>query len=120
MANCLAPECEVGAIVTISGTTADGTVLTMFEAVKLMIVTPLADAQVYSVELCPDYAPNCGNVARGTAQIGDSCYTPCALAFNGGYWCPTTADLSGDGGTPWGWCAAPGQFETNKLILTLL
>jgi hypothetical protein len=61
-----------------------------------------------SSHLCPPYSPGCGNTWTGTAEVGQPCYEACQV--NSGdnpptRWCPTTSDLSGNDGTPWGWCS---------------
>ena len=65
-----------------------------------------AAEKVVSVDLCPTYVPACANTwVQAGAAVGDACTAPCAANSDGTRWCPTTADHSGNQGTPWGWCA---------------
>jgi|EP01043_Picozoa_sp_COSAG02_P049045 hypothetical protein len=60
--------------------------------------------------LCPPYAPTCGNTwTSAGATVGDPCTIACATNADGTRWCPTTADTSGNEGTPWGWCAKTAE-----------
>jgi predicted ferric reductase len=67
-------------------------------------VRPFVGQVVMSVDLCPPYKPECGNLLQPGASVGDSCDIPCT-EWASALWCPTTDDHSGDAGTPWGWCA---------------
>ena len=65
-----------------------------------------AAEKVVSVDLCPTYVPACANTwVQAGAAVGDACTAPCATNSDATRWCPTTADHSGNQGTPWGWCS---------------
>ena len=84
-------------------------------AVVLALHAQLAGAleKVISVDLCPPYSPGCANTwVQVGASAGDTCTMDCKV--NAGdtpptRWCSTSADQTGNAGTPWGWCAqTPG------------
>ena len=61
-------------------------------------------------DLCPPYLPGCANTWTSVgATVGDPCTIACATNADATRWCPTTADPSGNDGTPWGWCAKSAE-----------
>ena len=73
-------------------------------ATEKIIAVPTAGA------LCPPYAPTCQNTwTAAGSNVGDPCTIPCQANADGTRWCPTTADTSGNEGTPWGWCSKTAE-----------
>merc|ERR1712110_158154 len=61
--------------------------------------TPAPATTVYSIALCPDYAPSCGSGNAPSASVGDTCTSECKEHGNA-WFC-----FVGDSDVKWGWCA---------------
>merc|ERR1712232_104253 len=61
--------------------------------------TPTLAPTVYSIALCPDYAPGCGSGNAPSASVGDTCTTECKEHGNA-WFC-----FVGNSDVKWGWCA---------------